>query len=622
MFKYLIVLLVFYTCSFSKILDVSNPKNLQTLEYISFINDSLNSYSYEDINKKEDLESLKIKHIGGAVGPFWTKLNLINNSTQTKQITLYNPLAGINKIDVYLLKENHLIKTLKLGDLRNQDEKETLSTYSSFNLVLNPNESITVISKIENFHIYNLVWEILETNDFFTKDSQKIFYSGFIGGIVLLFCLYNILNFILYKNKSYLIICAIALSLSFYQYGFHGIFYFLNIGINLELITAMTWNSSLFGGIFLLLFAFIFFEQYTKYRKNAYLNLFFMFAYFLLVLLVSYAQYFDETYYKYSWLISLVVLLSTLYLFTFAIYMVIKKEVGSKYYILGEGILFVSVFFNTLGLFNLISYVEIIKFLIPFAYMINMIFLVIALYLKNKIEQENLKKAKILLLEQSRFNSIGQAIGHVSHQWKNPLTKVGTSITLLETVYNHDQNRFIETFEKQLPLMKNSVKLMKKSMDEFSNFYQTKSEKEIFSLFESISNITEILSSKITLKRVKIDLQIPKEFELESYEHILSNVFLILIDNSLDAFPQKEDNNIVINAKKENKKIIIYYEDNAGGIKIKPIESVFDYFVSSKENKKSSGIGLAVAKMLINDRLNGEISVKNKEKGVIFTIII
>ena len=298
MFKYLIVLLVFYTCSFSKILDVSNPKNLETLEYISFINDSLNSYSYEDINKKEDLESLKIKHIGGAVGPFWTKLNLINNSTQTKQITLYNPLAGINKIDVYLLKENHLIKTLKLGDLRNQDEKETLSTYSSFNLVLNPNESITVISKIENFHIYNLVWEILETNDFFTKDSQKIFYSGFIGGIVLLFCLYNILNFILYKNKSYLIICAIALSLSFYQYGFHGIFYFLNIGVNLELITAMTWNSSLFGGIFLLLFAFIFFEQYTKYRKNAYLNLFFMFAYFLLVYLLIYAQYIDETYYK------------------------------------------------------------------------------------------------------------------------------------------------------------------------------------------------------------------------------------------------------------------------------------------------------------------------------------
>lgn len=622
MFKYLIVLLVFYTCSFSKILDVSNPKNLETLGYISFINDSLNSYSYEDINKKEDLESLKIKHIGGAVGPFWTKLNLINNSTQTKQITLYNPLAGINKIDVYLLKENHLIKTLKLGDLRNQDEKETLSTYSSFNLVLNPNESITVISKIENFHIYNLVWEILETNDFFTKDSQKIFYSGFIGGIVLLFCLYNILNFILYKNKSYLIICAIAISLSFYQFGFHGIFYFLNIGVNLELITAMTWNSSLFGGIFLLLFAFTLFEQYAKYRKSAYLTLFFMFAYFLLVLLLIYAQFFDETYYKYTWIISLIVLLSTLHLFMFAIYMVIKKEVASKYYILGEGILLVSVFFNTLGLFNLISYIEIIKFLIPFAYMINMIFLVISLYLKNKIEQGNLKKAKILLLEQSRFNSIGQAIGHVSHQWKNPLTKVGTSITLLETIHNHDQNRFLETFEKQLPLIKNSVKLMKKSMDEFSNFYQTKSEKEIFSLFESISNITEILSSKITLKRVKIDLQISKEFELESYEHILSNVFLILIDNSLDAFPQKEDNTIVINAKKEKEKIIISCKDNAGGIKIKPIESVFDYFVSSKENKKSSGIGLAVAKMLINDRLNGEISVKNKEKGVIFTIII
>jgi len=622
MFKYLVILLLFCNSIFSKTLDISNSENLQTLEYITFTNDSLNKYSFEDINKKEDLKILRIKHIGGATGPFWTKLELINNANEIKQITIYNPLSGINKIDVYLLRGEVLIKTLNLGDLREQNQREGLTSYSSFNLVLNPNESITIISKIENYHIYNLAWEILETKDFYTKDSQKIFYAGLIGGIILLFCFHNILNFILYKNKSYLIIGAIALSLGFYQFGFHGIFYFLNISLSLDLITAITWISPLFGGIFLLLFSLIFFEQYKKYRKIFYLTIFFIIFYFLLILLVTYAQFFDESYFNFSWLISLVILSSTLHLFLFAIYMLMKKEIGSKYYIFGEGVLFIVVFFNTLGLFNLIFYFEIIKFLIPFAYILNIIFLVLALYSKNSTEQENLKKAKILLLEQSRFNSIGQAIGHISHQWKNPLTKIGTSITLLETIYNHDLDRFIQTFEKQLPLIKNSVKLMKKSMDEFSNFYQTKNEKEIFSLLESISNITEILGSKITLKRVNIDLQIDKEFNIESYEHILSNVFLILIDNSLDAFSEKNDNFIKINAKMDKDKTVISYIDNAGGIKIKPIESVFDYFVSSKDDKKSSGIGLAVAKMLINDRLDGQINVKNNQGGIIFTIII
>ena len=112
----------------------------------------------------------------------------------------------------------------------------------------------------------------------------------------------------------------------------------------------------------------------------------------------------------------------------------------------------------------------------------HLYWLLIVLYLKNKQEQTDLRNTRILLLEQSRFNSIGQAVGHISHQWKSPLTSIGTSLTLLETIYKHDISRFETTFDKQLPLMKKSVNLMKKSMDEFSSFYQTKNKKEVFLL--------------------------------------------------------------------------------------------------------------------------------------------
>lgn len=131
-----------------------------------------------------------------------------------------------------------------------------------------------------------------------------------------------------------------------------------------------------------------------------------------------------------------------------------------------------------------------------------------------------------------------------------------------------------------------------------------------------------MLSAKIILKRVKIEYEIEKDLNLYSYEHIISNIFLVLINNSLEAFETTNNNNIKIVAKQKENKTIITYEDNAGGIKIKPIESAFDYFVSAKENKKSSGIGLAVVKLLVDDRLNGKISVKNSENGAIFTIII
>ncbi len=608
---------------FSKTFDISSLENVIKLDNIEYISDEENKYTYEDILNKNDLNILEFMHIGPATGPFWTRSTIENNSNIEKEITLYNPLAGINKIDVYILKDNKLTKIVYLGDLRAQELRDSISTYSSFDLKIKPNEAITIISKIENFYIYNLGWKISKTYDFFSQESKKIFLAGIFGSLIFLFSAYNILNFILYKNKSYLIIFAIGFSIFLYQYGFHGILYFLNINLNLELITFITWNSPVFCGIFLLLFTYIFFEQQKKYKKSSYITILLILLYIFCTMLLIYAQFFNQKFFKYTWLLTITFLSSTFYLLLFAIYTLIKNEIGAIYYILGKSLFFIIVFVNTLGLFNLVHYEGMTKFLMPFAYTIDLLALVIVLYMKNKQEQEELIKAKMILLEQSRFNSIGQAIGHISHQWKAPLTSIGTSVTLLETIYNHDIDRLISTFEKQLPFIKKSINLMKKSTDEFSNFYETANQKESIILKNLILDIVDILSSKIILKKVEIVFNIEDDFEIYSFEHIISNIFLVLINNSLEEFTLKEGNKIEINAKKINDKTIITYSDDAGGIKIEPVEAIFDYFTSSKKEKvKSSGIGLAIVKMLINDRLNGKINVKNSENGAIFTVTL
>ena len=92
-----------------------------------------------------------------------------------------------------------------------------------------------------------------------------------------------------------------------------------------------------------------------------------------------------------------------------------------------------------------------------------------------------------------------------------------------------------------------------------------------------------------------VHLNISSDTKIKSFEHIWSNIFLVLIDNSLDAF-QNEDikKDISIFLKEEKTSFKVTYIDNAGGIKIKPIESIFEYFVSFKESNYGSGIGLAV----------------------------
>jgi sensor histidine kinase regulating citrate/malate metabolism len=99
---------------------------------------------------------------------------------------------------------------------------------------------------------------------------------------------------------------------------------------------------------------------------------------------------------------------------------------------------------------------------------------------------------------------------------------------------------------------------------------------------------------------------------------------MILIDNSLDSFDSHGLNNqISISIYKHKKQYKIDYTDNAGGIQMQPIEKIFEYFSSSKEDNNSTGhgIGLAIAKMLVEDKLNGNIYVRNIDEGVFFQIV-
>jgi signal transduction histidine kinase len=611
--------IIFVGFSYAKILNISNIQNYKSTDYIFYLSD--NKYIFQDILNNNNMLLLEKTNLKTSIESFWTKITIKNDTNDFKQIVLYNHLSGMNIIDVYLIKNNKLNETLHLGDLREQKLRNILNRHSSFILQLKPNEEVTVISKLENYLIYNLNWEITNLEDFINEEFKILFLFGIFGGLLILFLIYNVLSYLIYKKIEYIIICCITFSVLCYQYGFNGILYFLNININLEIITAITWNTTSLVALFLSLFSITFFKLWKNYRKFFWCSLFFVFTSASLVLLVIYAQFINNYLFHYYYLILVNIFILISYLNILGIYMLIKKEKSSLYYLIGNVILFIAVIFNTMGVMGIVDYQEKLKYFVPLSYIIDMLSMLISIYLKNKSEQKELRNTKILLLEQANFSSIGQAIGHISHQWKNPLTKIGTLITLLETISEHKLEELNKTFKDKLPLIKNSIEIMKKSIDEFSNFYMVKKDYEYFHPIACIENVLEILNSKIVLKEVSINLEISPDLEIKSFEHIWSNIFLVLIDNSLDAFTSNITNKyIYISCNKNQDSVEIKYIDSAGGIKIKPIVSVFDYFVSFKENGNSSGLGLAVVKMLINDRLKGEINVINYEKGVKFTI--
>lgn len=63
-------------------------------------------------------------------------------------------------------------------------------------------------------------------------------------------------------------------------------------------------------------------------------------------------------------------------------------------------------------------------------------------------------------------------------------------------------------------------------------------------------------------------------------------------------------------------------KDNGGGITIHPIEKIFEPYVSTKEQNEGTGIGLYMAKLIIEKSMKGKLEARNENGGAIFTIEI
>ena len=628
-----LLLLFFLLTAYNQAMSVENIVNIDanftkvsSPDYIYTIKDKNSTYSPLEILHSKVLKQATKMHIGSKTGAFWTRVRIKNRSDTIQNLSLFNPLAGIDAIDVYIYKDDKLIKSHSLGDMREQSKREVVTRLSMFNLTLLAGESVVVVSKIENYMIYNIGLSIQKSELFMENENYFIFGMAFWGGFGTFIFIFIFSFFIMYKQKAYLLLSLYFIMIILNQYSFHGILYLLDGGINLKLISILPWVSHLMSLIFIILFASSLFNMKESYPKiYIFINLM---LYLPLVIIVLYLYsmfiYDIKDYFgNYGSYVTFFILLS---LSSIGIYMLIKKEIGAKYYLIGHGTFLFALFVNSLGLYGIITYYEALKLLIPIALLVDVLFLLVAQYLKTYKDQLDLLKNKELLLEQSRFISIGQAIGNITHQWKQPLAKLGSSVTYLEAILKNDSDSLERVFYDKLPSLTKNITQMQHTIDDFSNYYSTTNQVEKFYPKEILKkHVMEILNSKIILKNVAFKLEIDDAFELNCYEHIFSNIMMILIDNSLDSFQSNTlDNQIKISINRYNNHYQIEYSDNAGGIKIKPIEKVFEYFISSKDgiNTKGHGMGLAIAKMLVEDRLKGEISVKNIKDGARFRIIL
>lgn len=246
------------------------------------------------------------------------------------------------------------------------------------------------------------------------------------------------------------------------------------------------------------------------------------------------------------------------------------------------------------------------------------------------IDITELKNKDQLLFQQTKMASMGEMIGNIAHQWRQPLNVITTSASSIKLerefgILKEDQ------IDDSMDMIVQNALYLSKTIDDFRNFFKIDKDLELFEVKVVVEKALKLLDSTISNNEIKVVTKfLDKRYNIEGYPNEFIQVIINIINNSKDAFIMNDVKTKVIEIKEELNKdsYKLMITDNAGGIPENIIYKVFDPYFTTKHKSQGTGIGLYMSHQIITDHMKGEFFVNNvnykyeeeQYKGCCFTI--
>lgn len=241
--------------------------------------------------------------------------------------------------------------------------------------------------------------------------------------------------------------------------------------------------------------------------------------------------------------------------------------------------------------------------------------------MQKLVEEEvskNIEKQHMLEL-QTWHAQMGEMISLITHQWKQPLSVIQTLGTLLKMKYELHTLTPELTVEKIENILQ-QVDYMSQTVHDFQKFFTPSKDRTMFNVKKTIDSVLELVKMDYALSDIAVSIEGDDEVMVKGYANEYKQVILSLLQNAKDAFVGQSKSNkyVHINVRKEQEHSIVSMKDNAGGISENLINELFTQYMTSKKN--GSGLGLYIAKSVIENNMQGKIWVENTQDGVVFFI--
>ncbi|MGZ4957282.1 MAG: PAS domain-containing sensor histidine kinase [Methylobacter sp.] len=234
---------------------------------------------------------------------------------------------------------------------------------------------------------------------------------------------------------------------------------------------------------------------------------------------------------------------------------------------------------------------------------------------------EALREKERLLILQSRHAAMGEMIGNIAHQWRQPLNALGLYTQSLGAFYgtpNFNKEFVDNSIAKSMGILKH----LSKTIDDFRDYFKPEKEKTDFYVIEAIKSILSLLEGNFQHPKITVDLVAHNNPVINGYRNEFTQVILNILNNARDAIIERKiaDARVIITIGSESSCVVVTVADNAGGIPDKDIDKIFDPYFTTKGPQIGTGIGLFMSKTIIAKNMGGRLSVRNTESGAEFRI--
>lgn len=235
---------------------------------------------------------------------------------------------------------------------------------------------------------------------------------------------------------------------------------------------------------------------------------------------------------------------------------------------------------------------------------------------------EKLHQRERMLMEQNRHAAMGEMIGNIAHQWRQPLNTLALLLQRLPMI--HHEGRFDpatldDTIDKAMDL----VFHMSQTIDDFRNYFKPDKCRSDFRLTEVVTRTLSLVEASFKNQGIAMEIRTDSDPFVNGYPNEFSQILLNILVNAKDAFARRKDvtaPQILITLGTDGDKTVVTVADNAGGIPEEIMPKIFDPYFTTKAPDNGTGIGLHMAKTIIERNMNGRLTAANRGSGAEFRI--